>query len=86
MKIMKSFKRLAMSLVLTFMAVGMLVVPTAVRVSADENTAVTEDKKGVLQVKVVYIDDSNVSHDIQSGTAFLINDTTALAGCCGYVG
>ena len=78
MKIMKSFKRLAMSLVLTFMAVGMLVVPTAVRVSADENTAVTEDKKGVLQVKVVYIDDSNVSHDIQSGTAFLINDTTAL--------
>lgn len=78
MKIMKSFKRVMLSLALAFMAVGMLVVPSAVRVNADENTAVTEDKKGVLQVKVVYIDDSNVSHDIQSGTAFLINDTTAL--------
>ena len=78
MKIMKSFKRLMLSLVLAFMAVGMLVVPSAVTVNADENTAVTEDKKGVLQVKVVYVDDSNVSHDIQSGTAFLINDTTAI--------
>lgn len=78
MKIKKSFRRLMLSLALAFMAVGMLVVPSAVRVNADENTAVTEDKKGVLQVKVVYIDDSNVSHDIQSGTAFLINDTTAI--------
>ena len=44
MKIKKSFRRLMLSLALAFMAVGMLVVPSAVRVNADENTAVTEER------------------------------------------
>ena len=42
------------------------------------NSAVTADRDGILQVKVVYTDDDKVDHDVLSGTGFLINETTIL--------
>ena len=79
MKSGKVLHRICAAFLMLAVAFGMMLTPFTTIVNADgENAAVTEDKKGVLQVKVVYVDDSNTAHDIQSGTAFLINDTTAI--------
>lgn len=80
MKSGKMLKRLVMTALMIGLTFSLLVVPSfKTTVHAEgENAAVTADKTGVLQVKVVYVDDSNVAHDVQSGTAFLINSTTAL--------
>lgn len=78
MKSKKTLRRLFSAAALLGLAVGMMIMPvTTTRVNA-ENVAVTDAKNAVMQVKVVYVDDTGVSHDVQSGTAFLINDTTAL--------
>ena len=47
------------------------------------NSNVTDDRDGILQVKVVYTDDDKADHDVQSGTGFLINETTILT--CNHV-
>ncbi len=78
----KNVLRRALSFLAVFtLMAGLLVKAPVVRTTVlaeGENAAVTEDKKGVLQVKVVYVDDSGNQYDVQSGTAFLINDTTAI--------
>lgn len=47
--------------------------------AADTNEAVRSDTSGVVQVKLVYIDpNSRNESNIQSGTGFLINDSTVI--------
>lgn len=48
------------------------------------NQAVMSDTTGVVQVRLVYVDPSNrTEHPIQSGTGFLINDSTVIT--CNHV-
>ncbi len=78
----KNLKFLRTALVL-FLAVFLLI--PSLRVSADTttNTAVTEDTSGVVQVKVVYVDDTGVQYPILAGTGFLINEETVIT--CDHV-
>lgn len=52
--------------------------------AAETNEAVRDDTTGVVQVKLVYIDpNTQMESDIQSGTGFLINDSTVIT--CNHV-
>lgn len=61
-----------------FIALCMACLLAANAFAADTNSAVTADTTGVVQVKVVYIDDNGAAHNIQAGTGFLINDSTVI--------
>ncbi|MCR4648563.1 MAG: trypsin-like peptidase domain-containing protein [Lachnospiraceae bacterium] len=78
----KNLNFLRTALVL-FLAVFLLI--PFFRASADTttNTAVTEDTSGVVQVKVVYVDDTGVEYPILAGTGFLINEETVIT--CDHV-
>ncbi len=82
---MKSTRR-SLRIVTALFAVLCMVMAMAVPVLADNGTsngAVTADRDGILQVRVVYTNDNNVEYTIQSGTGFLINDTTIIT--CNHV-
>ena len=52
--------------------------------AAETNEAVREDTTGVVQVKLVYVDpNTQAESSIQSGTGFLINDSTVIT--CNHV-
>lgn len=61
----------------------MCMLPLAV-LAETTNQAVMADTTGVVQVRLVYVDPSNrTEHPIQSGTGFLINDSTVIT--CNHV-
>lgn len=61
----------------------MCMVPAAA-FAAETNEAVRNDTTGVVQVKLVYVDPNNQNESsIQSGTGFLINDSTVIT--CNHV-
>lgn len=51
--------------------------------AAEANADVKKDTTGVVQVKIVYTDDNQITHDVQGGTGFLINDGTVIT--CNHV-
>lgn len=61
-----------------FLAVLLVVPAITAKADTTTNENVTKDTSGVVQVKVVYVDDSRVEHPIQTGTGFLINDETVI--------
>lgn len=68
-------RKLAALLVVVCM---MCMVPAAA-FAAETNEAVRNDTTGVVQVKLVYVDPNNQNESsIQSGTGFLINDSTVI--------
>lgn len=51
--------------------------------AAEANTAVNQDATGVLQVMLVYTDDDGNEQPVQSGTGFLVNNSTIIT--CDHV-
>ena len=66
-----------------FLAVLLVVPSITAKADTTTNADVTNDTSGVVQVKVVYVDDSRNEVPIQTGTGFLINDETVIT--CDHV-
>ena len=73
-KFLARVKRLAAGAV----AVCVTAALAATAFAATANEAVQDDTSGVVQVKVVYKDETGNYHPVQSGTGFLINDSTVI--------
>ncbi len=66
-----------------FLAVLLVVPAITAKADTTTNEDVTKDTSGVVQVKVVYVDDNRKPQPIQTGTGFLINDETVIT--CDHV-
>lgn len=73
-----AYVRRLMSLVAALCLISAMML-SAAATGSTANQSVLNDKTGIVQVKLVYIDpDTRVETPIQSGTGFLINDTNVI--------
>ena len=81
---MRENKLFALRTVLAIILAALLLVPPiTAKADTTTNADVTKDTSGVVQIKVVYVDDNREAIPIQTGTGFLINDETVIT--CDHV-
>lgn len=83
MNITKLFKRTSLALAAAAMAASMTAIPLTSSAETSANTAVNNDRSGIVQVETYYQPTGQDPITIQTGTGFLINENTLLT--CDHV-